>query len=90
MFLKDPADKVDFTRTWDEWLADGETISSVAWTVETGLTQMSSPPASNTNTAATIWLEGGTAGEQYEVACRITTNQSRVVERTFVVQVENR
>jgi hypothetical protein len=89
MFVKDPADKVDFTRTWDEWLASGETISAVVWTVETGLTKCVSPAESNTTTAATVWLEGGTAGERYDVACKITTNQSRVAEKTFVVAVED-
>lgn len=89
MFLKDPSDKVDFTRTWDDWLADGETISSVAWTVETGLTKSTSPAESNTTTAATVWLEGGTVDEEYDVACKITTNQGRVVERTFTVKVQN-
>jgi hypothetical protein len=88
-FLKDPSDEIDFTRTWGDWLADGETISTVVWTVEAGLTKMTSPAESNTTTTATVWLEGGTVDEEYDVACRITTNQSRVVERTFTVKVQN-
>lgn len=89
-YVKDPADKLDYQVDWTPHLASGETISAVAWTVETGLTKSSSPAESNTTTTATVWLEGGTAGGDYDVACRITTNQGRIIERTFNVRVENR
>jgi hypothetical protein len=87
-FLKDPTDELDFTRTWDDWLAEGETISTVQWTVEAGLISTGTPDT-HTDTTATIWLEGGEVDEEYDVACKITTSQGRVVERTFTVKVQN-
>lgn len=90
MYVKDPADKLDYLIDWSALLGEGETIASVTWTVEVGLTQPVTPTASNTTTTATVWLEGGTAEETYDVACRITTNQARIVERSFTVQVEDR
>lgn len=90
MYVKDPADKLDYLVDWAAWLASGETISAVEWTVQTGLTKSVSPASSNTTTSATVWLEGGTAGAKYDVACKVTTNQSRVAERSFTVQVEDR
>lgn len=89
-YIKDPDEKLDYQVDWSTHLAAAETISSVTWTVQTGLTKSSSPAASNTTTTATVWLEAGTAGESYDVACRITTNQNRVIERTFTVRVDNR
>ncbi len=87
-FRKDPNAVLDYVIDWGEnYLATGETISSVVWTVDTGITEDS---VSKTDTTATIWLSGGTAGESYSIACKIVTNQSRTDERTFTVQVEQR
>lgn len=87
-FRKDPNAVLDYVIDWGEnYLATGETISSVVWTVGTGITEDS---VSKTDTTATIWLSGGTAGENYDIACKIVTNQSRTDERTFTVQVEQR
>jgi len=87
-FRKDPNAVLDYVVDWGtNYLAIGETISSVTWTVATGITEDSS---SNTPTTATIFLSGGSAGESYSIACKIVTNQSRTDERTFTIQVENR
>ena len=87
-FRKDPNAVLDYVLDWGEnYLATGETISSVVWTVATGITKDSD---SKTDTTTTIWLSGGTALTSYTIACKIVTNQSRTDERTFTVQVENR
>lgn len=89
---KDPQAVLDYTFNWGgaspgPWLQAGETISSVTFTVATGITKDSQ---SNTSTTATAWLSGGTAGEDYEVACKITTSQGRIDERTLTVRVRDR
>jgi hypothetical protein len=84
---KDPSDEVWKTVDWSEWLASGETIASVAWTVPTGLTQAA---ASNTSTLAKIKLSGGTAGVTYRVACKVTTSLPQVCERSFLVTCKDR
>lgn len=89
-YVKDPSDKLDYAVDWTAWLGASETIASTEWTVETGLTESVSPAATATANPAVVWLEGGDDGEDYEVSCKITTNQSRVVERSFIVQVRNR
>jgi hypothetical protein len=55
--------------------------------VESGLTEVSN---SNTGTAATVWLSGGTAGTDYTVTNRITTSAGRQVDRSFILYVRER
>lgn len=86
--IKDPTDIDAFEVDWGTRIA-GDTISTSTWTVQTGLTKESSPPATNTTTVATVWLSGGTDGVHYTVTNRITTAAGRTLERSFVVQVKN-
>jgi hypothetical protein len=67
------------------WL-QGDTISSVAWTVPTGIT---SATTSNTTTKATIWLSGGTAGTDYLITARFVTASGRTHDVSLVVKVRN-
>lgn len=81
------------------WI-ENDTIATVTWTVQSGLTKASQSVNSGTvvidgtsyaaNTVATVWLSGGTAGTEYTVACRITTTGGRTDERTFRVKVTQR
>lgn len=84
---KDPQAVLDWKFDWADWLSVSETISSATVTVATGLTKDSQ---SNTTTAVTVWLSGGTLGQTYSVACRITTNQARTDERTLLIRVTDR
>ena len=86
---KDPDAKLDYTIDWSSWLGT-DTISTSAWTVPTGITQSSSPAASNTTTTATIWLEGGTPGGKYDIVNSIVTGAGRKDDRTFRVTVDEK
>jgi len=72
-----------------DWLASGETISTRTITAETGIT-VDSSSITDTNTSVTVWLSGGTVGQEYAVDCRITTSASRTAERRMVVTVAYR
>ena len=91
VFIKDPDAVLDYTIDWnddnDPWLAAGETISSYTITTETGITKDSDSEADG---AVTIWLSGGTAGERYNVACKIVTSAARTDERTIIIRCEQR
>ena len=86
-FLKDPDATLDYTVDWSDWLDPNDTISASAWSVPSGLTQVS---ASYTPTSATIWLSGGTAGQRYDVRNRITTAAGRIDDRTVRFNVQER
>ena len=86
-YLKDPSAVLDWVFDWSDWLADSETISSHVITVDTGLTKDSSTESSG---KVTVWLSGGTAGQNYKVACKIVTSGGRTDERTMWIKVADR
>ena len=83
---KDPDKVCDWPFDWTDWLA-GDTITSRVVTVETGLTLDSSVLATP---LVTVWLSGGTPGQTYDVACKITTGGGRTEERTVRVKIKNK
>ncbi len=86
-FIKDPDAVLDYSFDWTDWLATSEIIVSHTVTAETGITADSSTESDG---KVTVWLSGGTAGENYKVACLITTNAGRTDERTIWIKVTNR
>lgn len=100
IWLKDPSAVLDWK--WDfrattngsdttvaDWLASGETISSKTVTADSGLT-VDSSSITDSSTSVTVWLSGGTAGEDYAVTCRIVTSASRTDERSIVIKCRQR
>jgi len=81
----------------DDGELQGAVISSVTWTVPTGITEESSNQNAITingvsysvNTVCTIWLSGGTAATDYSLGCKIVTNDSRTLEQTVIIPVRS-
>ncbi len=86
-FTKDPSAILDWAFDWTDWLAAAETITDHTITADTGLTVDSSTEDAG---VVTVWLSGGTAGENYKVACLVTTSAGRTDERTIWIKVTNR
>ena len=84
--IKDPQATLDYGFDWELWLAN-ETISTSAWTVETGITEDSN---THDDTSTTIWLSGGVAGEDYVITNRIVTSLNRTDERSITIHVRER
>lgn len=86
-FTKDPADVLDYSFDWSQWLQSGETVTGVTVTAAPGLTVNSS---SFTDTSSTAWLSGGVAGATgtpYTVSHEITTNQARTKKLTMTIRL---
>lgn len=83
--------------TSDDGELQGATIATATWTVPTGITKASSNQNAVTiagvsyaiNTVCTVWLSGGTAGTEYTLSCKITTSDSRTLDKSIVIPVEN-
>ena len=99
-FIKDPSAVLDYKFDWKaktnntgqkDWLASGETISTKTITeLPSGGITVDSSALSDTNTSVTVWLSGGTAGDDYTVACKITTSASRTDERSITIKCRQR
>lgn len=83
VYYKDPDDTLDFSVSWATWLG-ADTISTSDWILPSGITEASS---SNTTTAATIWLSGGTRTNTYQVTNRIVTAAGRTKDQTLKIVV---
>ena len=99
-FTKDPSEVLDYVFDWapltngrtgaiSDWLTSGETIVSRTITAETGIT-VDSSSITDSNTSVTVWLSGGTAGENYIVTCTIVTSAGRTAERSIKVLARDR
>lgn len=95
---KDPDAVLDYRFDWaastngngaSDWLEAGETITSCTVTVPAGLT-LDSFSLTNASTTVVAWLRGGTAGNEYDIACRITTSAGRTDDRTRRLYVAER
>jgi hypothetical protein len=89
---KAPTEVLDYAIDMTRELANrvngqSDAISGVVWTVPSGLSEVTS---SFTNTEVTIWLSGGTLGTSYEIVAVITTSNSRVYNRSFILDIVNK
>lgn len=86
MPTKDPNARLDYTVNLAAEIGS-DNLSTVEWTVPTGISKTFED---HTDKTATIWLEGGTDGEQYSINLKYTTVAGRIDERTFIVPVGDR
>lgn len=86
---KDPNAVLDYSIDLTAWLAlvPGDTVSSVVWSVSSGLTKTAQ---SNTTTSVTAWLSGGVVGATEWAQARFTTAQGRTDDRTLYFQIVDR
>ena len=82
---KDPDAARLYTWDFEDWLSAGESISSYSFPdFPTGLTQVSD---SNDADSVTVKISGGTAGESYDITCRIITDAGQTDDRTLTLPV---
>ncbi len=85
-FTKDPQDVLDYLFDFsDDMAADGDTIANHTIEIDGALTLDSE---SRTTTGVTVWLSGGTLGQQVKVDCLAITSAGREFNRKaiFVIQ----
>jgi len=79
---KDPNSTIDYGVDWSTWLESGETIVTSTWP-ETGA--LVSESESNTTTATSIFVSGGTVGATYTLTNRVVTSQGRTEDRSMLI-----
>jgi hypothetical protein len=79
----------------DRGKLQGATISTVTWTVPSGITKNSDNKSAVTikgvsysaNTVCTIWLSGGALQVDYTLTCEITTSDGRTLDQSILIPV---
>lgn len=78
--VKDPDEFLDYCIDWTKRLVDDDTITSVEWLLSSD--EIVKSNESHDTTKALLWIAGGTAGQTYQVLCRVTTTQGRIMDQT--------
>jgi hypothetical protein len=88
LYAEQAADaKLDYGLDWSDWLAKapGDTLSTSAWAAETpGLTLSAE---SKSDTATSVWVEGGVGGEYYVLRNTVQSTAGRRDSRTCLVYI---
>lgn len=84
MLTKEATETLDFQINWADWLG-ALTISSSAWTVPSGITEVTN---SNTTTTTLIRLSGGTWAESYELVSTITASNGEIESRSLTIKIQ--
>lgn len=71
-------DKVEHTIDYSAWLARGETLASVSFTVDSGTATVTNVTLTPNQKAVRFYLSGGTLGDQFNVISTATTSIGQV------------
>lgn len=87
---KDPDATLDWIFDWNDWLSEFETITSVQFFLDPGISIDPVKGFNHTQKTATVWLTGGTESQVYRITCRITSSDGRIDDRSFTLRCTNR
>lgn len=91
--VKDPDSYLDYSIDWSDWLNSGDGILSSTWTIQ-AITDDANPITTDNNltttSSATVWLSGGTTGNNYRITNTITTAAGLTDERYFRIFIKDR
>lgn len=83
--IRDPGDVLDYVVNWASWLDPGDIISSVTWTLPSGLNEVSSS-ISPDGKKTIVWISGGeNVASQPEalVQVKVVTAGGRTIVKTI-------
>jgi hypothetical protein len=83
-YTKSEAAVLDYTIDWTDFLQDDELITEHEFLSEEGVT-LGEPDLTGAN--HTVFVSGGDGGRTYRVTSRITTDQGRTQEQSFLLRI---
>jgi len=84
---KRPADVLDFDLTYEDWITDDDTITTVTTAVTPpGELEVDSVQVSNPEVK--VWVSGGEDGSTYDIEVTAATNGGRVKVECFKIRVK--
>ena len=92
-YTKASTDVLDHSFDWNEWLDEGDELSSSAVNIIPQSNSEDSSPltldsSSDEEGVVTCWLSSGTKGRAYDVVNIITTSGGRIKSSSISIQIE--
>ena len=85
---KNPADVLDFDVTYEDWITDDDTITTVTTSVApAGELVVDSVQVSNPEVK--VWVSGGVNGSTYDIEVTAATTGGRVKVECFKIRVKD-
>lgn len=87
---------LDYSIDWSEILAaDSDVADSATWAIEKGTPTLGNgsngaPAPSLADSVASVWLVGGTVGDEYHLQCTLVTSGGRTHERSLKIFVADK
>ena len=85
IFAQSPKDILYRAFDWQNWLADGETITVADVTCDDDAIIISD--VSIDDSLVKYQVKGGVAGKAYTVSCQITTSAGETIERSIILVI---
>lgn len=82
-----PGAILDYAFNWAEWLQQGETILTSAWSIAPSLTLNNEQ---NQSGITSVFVNGGVVNKIYYLTNTITTSVGRTDSRTIVLSCQNK
>jgi hypothetical protein len=88
-FTKQPSEVLDYDIDAGDWLPEDDFIVSASTTGAAGITIDSTSILAGTDgRVVKVWLSGGTSGVTYKLETTVTTDDGRVKQSEWTVQVK--
>ncbi|MDF3073469.1 MAG: BcepIL02 gp57 [Alphaproteobacteria bacterium] len=90
-FSKQPADQLDYDIDFEQWLSEGDTITSATAVTGTGEFDLivESVSVSASKAVVKVWLSGGADGKTYTITVVTSTAGGRIKETEFKLRVKD-
>lgn len=92
--MKDPVAQLVYSMDWSEWLAQGQTITSVNYTENSRVNDTAPLVIESEGVQGGLVtyaeISGGAVGKTYIVTAEITTDDGSIDRRAFKILVQNR
>jgi hypothetical protein len=82
---KSPDERLDYDFDFTRWLSEGDAIASATAEVEFGT--IVTDGVEHSDTAAKVWVTGGTDGETAEIKVQVTTDQGRIKDECLKLRI---
>lgn len=89
IFMKRPADQLDYDVDFSRWLPDGDTILSATAKIQPADSMVSAAHVLAEPEVVKVWLVDGVSGKTATVLVTATTVQNRVKQVEFQVRVRD-